>query len=272
MSCRAHANTDYNLSKALELWREGCNIKSISEIIGINRNLVSKMLRSEGIDTSTASSWENTLYAGNPRDVFISGEEESDYFVGLLLADGCVHENRLRIELNARDEDILHSLVRFLNMEVNVRYAIRKTGEETAYLAIRSERLTKELAGFGIVPRKTGIESCPDALQNSRHFWRGVVDGDGCILISKEGTPRIYLCGTEELCTQFLQFCRGIDPDIKASVLKSSNIFRVTISSSKAIVVMDELYRDCKVKLERKYSKYVEVKALYELRSKQKKT
>lgn len=256
-------NTLENRGIVLKYWGEGKNATEISELTGVNRNLVRKMLQSSGVDTSLQSSFENKLYKGEVRDIFTEGCEFSEYFLGFLLADGCVYEDRLILEIQKRDSHVLHSFVQFLSMDVNVRSYEKKCGSEVSSISVRSPRLASEISKYGIIPRKTGIEKAPIELSMSSSFWRGVVDGDGCITLSKNNPARVYLCGTDVLCQQFLNFCKGIAPDINSNIRKESNIYRATISGKNALLILRELYSESSVHLNRKFNKYLEIEKAY---------
>ena len=81
-----------------------------------------------------------------------------------------------------------------------------------------------------MVPRKTDVAEmlCPTVAKSS-DFWRGVIDGDGCLpykKTTKKGKLYTYnaieLDGSFGLCTQFRDFVQGITPT-KASIRKDTH-------------------------------------------------
>ena len=66
----------------------------------------------------------------------------------------------------------------------------------------------KEPTVYGFTPRKSWDGCITDQrLLNSRHFWRGMIDGDGSIGYRKrDGYPLLSLVGTKIMIDQFRYF------------------------------------------------------------------
>jgi len=179
------------------------------------------------------------------------------YWLGFILADGCITDtdsgsDRFIIGLKQDDKDHLEKLRKWLRSNHPIRY-IRKT---KAYdFRIRSQGLCNMLGEFGVTPRKS-LTACVDPrLKNNRHFWRGMIDGDGTIFIDTRDKLFCFgLLGTENVCIDFWNFCYDIDSTFnKVSICKPPwNGYSVRCSGRKAKNIARKLYGDCNIYLDRK--------------------
>lgn len=97
------------------------------------------------------------------------------YWLGFLMADGCVTERELIVMLQRRDEDHLRSLLRALNC-ADRPLASANRGKASA-LRLGSVALARQLAALGVVTGRAGSTiGVADWLAVSPHFWRGVVE------------------------------------------------------------------------------------------------
>jgi hypothetical protein len=119
---------------------------------------------------------------------------EAKYWIGFLMADGCVSKrSEVTLELKGSDEEHVRKFRAFIKSDA----PIKETSQRCARIAIRSIDLALVLADYGIVPRKSLIACAPAALLYSRDFWRGMIDGDGCISPTRSD-PRVSLVGGGE--------------------------------------------------------------------------
>jgi hypothetical protein len=95
-----------------------------------------------------------------------------------------------------------------------------------------------------------------------KHYWRGLVDGDGWVITNKNGKPTIGLCGTKEICEGFKAFCQSVSPT-KANVSKNRGSYQYAVSGSFTIPIIRALYQDATIYLDRKYEKAMEILAEY---------
>ena len=130
------------------------------------------------------------------------------------MADGCISRSReLIVVVHRRDEAHLQALMRFLGCDDRV---LRPANGGTARrLSIGSAELGRRLTDLGIVPGRAGAEAgVLEPLARSRHFWRGIVDGDGSIRIQRRtGAPSMSVVGTPGLMRQFAEFLATIFAD-----------------------------------------------------------
>ena len=139
-------------------------------------------------------------------DVFDTITEESAYWIGFLLADGNVYHppkrsKQLNLGLAEKDWEHLEKFKKFIGSNKKLYY--NKGG---VFISFYSNRIVEKLAEYGIVLRKSRIAKVPESLKNNRHFWRGMVDGDGWVSIQKDRPPIMGLCGTIDVVSGFKKF------------------------------------------------------------------
>lgn len=144
--------------------------------------------------------------------------EEKAYFLGLMMADGSVNTSDptrdpcVQFSQSTSDErggggDLVRRFAAFLGDEGWCRPGKDKHGNRNLNFQIRSLRLAKAMAKHGVLPKKSNRELAGSIVANSRHFWRGYVDGDGSPGRNRN-TPKLEIVGSEMLLRQFLEFLR----------------------------------------------------------------
>lgn len=252
----------------VELYKSGAILTEISSRYHVSRECVAKNLRKAGVNIRHGLA--RKAEKGVILDYFENKSEGSSYFYGLLLADGTISDSgKVNLQLESSDAHIIESLKSELNLNSNVNNFISKDGWKSSSLCFTVKAISESLQNLGLTPRKSTKEFAPDSMSNDKHFWRGVIDGDGSI--GKTDRPKVYLCGSEILCNQFLQYCQSINPSITTkTVLMKGGLYRVTITGIKAATILNELYSNSTFKLERKnqrvlaiLDKYPEVRHVF---------
>jgi len=175
---------------------------------------------------------------------------ESAYWIGFLLADGCVHYLRGKypkvvLELGIEDWEHVEKFRQFIQTETQVRPSHLGAA---ARLEVTSERIVDTLRGYGVTERKSFTASVVPELRRNRDFWRGVVDGDGNLGYNiGNGCPHLGLVGTRAVVEAFKEFC-GIEGVIK----DVGNVSTLVYYSHNAASIARTLYREATLFLDRK--------------------
>lgn len=238
------------------------NINVLAVKYGVGKSSIHRYLQQQSIPRRDKVSCNRT-YHHNER-VFDVITNSSAYWIGYLMADGCIYypPNRSKqISLSSIDKDSVEKFREFLGADNKIKVTNHCRGSETYSLTISSNCLADKLEQYGVTPRKSHTARVCRELEMNRHFWRGVVDGDGSVMErifhdrKTQKYPTIQLCGSKEMCIQFLNFVKGVYPLCRASVLKTGSIYRVATTGSSARKVISYLYSDCDVYMDRKYSR-----------------
>jgi len=184
-------------------------------------------------------------------DAFRHPNEESLYWAGFLAADGCVSGNYLHLNLQNRDVSHIEKMKKWLNVECK----IRERPNQSQVIQVWSKEIISDLTQYGITPRKSLTYNPGVSCLYSPDFWRGMIDGDGCLSQSRAPYryPIVYFCGSHGACEAFRVFVKTFC-ESKANVRKSKNIFNISYSGPYAIQIMQKLYgNNPKFYLDRKY-------------------
>jgi hypothetical protein len=189
--------------------------------------------------------------------------EESAYWIGCLMADGNVYTGKTgnaRIALTIAKEDYGHLVKfrKFMNSTYDILTKKVKLNNKTIIqytLRFSSKTIASVLASYGIIPKKSLIAKVT-GLENNRHFWRGVVDGDGYInnRNGKDG-DKIILTGSYDLLNQFKVFMETNISGSEATLKQYGKYYRLYIYSYTARAVAELLYNECSIALDRKLIK-----------------
>ena len=143
---------------------------------------------------------------------------EAAYWIGFLLADGWVRDASktpmLVVEIKGEDREHLEKLAQFIGFPGPIRQTYREDGRVSSAVHVSSNIICRDLALWGIVPRKTSITVVPPTLRNSKDFWRGLIDGDGWVSIRRRGDCMVGVCGTESVCQDFLLYGQRVSGSV----------------------------------------------------------
>lgn len=212
-------------------------------------------------------------------DVFdIIDSQEKAYWLGFLLADGCIAKSAgtrrtLRVFLKASDKNHLKKLAKFLNYKG--KFHIDNRDNHPRYgIVFNSIILCSSLLNKGWIQFKEFgdiriFNFVPDFLFN--HFFRGYFDGDGCItyhrrnksdgslrnnkdwyinIVCKFSNPLIYF-------SKKIQNIWGEYKDVKSRKTVYALLYN---GNNKLSDLVKWMYRDCIIYLDRKYVRSFEFK------------
>lgn len=224
-------------------------------------------------------------YTVNDSFFDIIDTQDKAYILGLLYADGCNYEDTgcIKIDLVQDDQDVLLKIKDVMNYTGNLKYyqadikifnGKSYSAKPTARLLMRSKHLSEQLSLKGCTSNKTYTLIFPDEsiLPQSlySHFIRGYMDGDGGISywIDNKNTGhkkfQINFCGTTDIIKSISNIladrfhCYPAIEDRYPD--RDNNNLQVNICGNKIVKrILDWLYQDAHIYLDRKYGKYLEL-------------
>jgi hypothetical protein len=216
---------------------------------------INTLLRKNNIKIRTANETKRFKYPINEQ-AFDTITEESAYWIGVLMADGCISSNgssrRVVLALAERDRAHVEKLAKFLGCVNHKIIRVRRPkGGYNVMLAITSERLVEKLIGYGVTPNKLFTATPPEELITNRHFWRGVIDGDGCLTLRADKYPVISLTGSKPVCEAFCDYVKLLTK-CWANIYPSKTVWAFSISSNFAVAAIKNLYENCTISLDHK--------------------
>ena len=195
------------------------------------------------------------------------------YFIGLLLTDGYVNEERGCVGIDLVDEDCIAFLSKSIGKDYNTYTSTEREHElndcvvvdrqDRHRLLLYDRELVENLRRFSIVPKKTSIISAPQLSSNEEKYLpyliRGIIDGDGNIdLVNNHVGVRIT--------TQSENFAIWIKETLEnkmflqdISICKKNNLFVVETYLTANVFKIISLCYDKPFGMNRKYKKIREM-------------
>ena len=212
--------------------------------------------------------------------------QDKAYYFGLLYADGCNYEDSglIKIDLIEKDVELLQTFANDIKYTGEIKHYytdIEKifSDDDRVYkcqpmtrLSFRSKRISEQLAIKGCVSNKSAIGLFPkeDIIPNDllRHFIRGYMDGNGgsSFWIDNKNTGhkkfQIHCCGTTDIINNLSDIfkCKfNCKPaTTKRFEDRDNNNLQLCIDGNKVVCkILDWLYSDATVYMQRKYEKYI---------------
>lgn len=192
------------------------------------------------------------------------------YIIGLLQTDGsyyCQSRNRGRIciELKIGDIDILYKIKKILNCNSDVKKRTRDTNFSKNYtscsFSIFSINIRKELSKYIPVGRKSEIVCMPYGISEV-DYWRGIIDGDGSLGLTKNNIPFISLTTkSENMANSYRNFVeRSTNYRIKSERNDRDKIYNLMLTKEKAQIIINLLYYKGCLCLNRKFKSSIDAK------------
>ena len=192
--------------------------------------------------------------------------EEKAYWLGFLYADGCVSQDYKYLYVCLSSKDLKH--LELFNKCIDSNYKIKyRDNNRYISLVISKKKFVEHLIDKGCIPTKSLILKFPTEDQVPkeliRHFIRGYFDGDGCIstiLRKLKNKPNLIMdCEINFLGTfdMLSGICENI-PVKNIKIFEFGKIFKFRVRNKKDIIeIMEYLYKDSNIYLERKHEKYI---------------
>ena len=251
------------------------SVLKIAKELNISQYTIYDGLKAWGINRRTPK--EMSSFKANYNFFDIIDNEKKAYWLGFMYADGYITSNNyIGLTLSKSDRKHIEKYIKDLESNHNINdYIIKATensfNSKTTYssrVLFKSEHMCNSLKKNGCVEQKSLIlkfpsyEIVPQNLIN--HFLRGYFDGDGSLVLSK-GSINFKICGTEEFLQGVVQVLNENIPiysfDKKNFNKKDKDTDKNNYSLSyggrlKTLAVMNWLYKDSTVYLDRKYELY----------------
>ncbi len=192
-------------------------------------------------------------------DYFKKWSANMAYILGFTLADGCIIEgtykgysDALKFGVQKRDTDVLEKIKKELSSEHKISLC-----KNANHFCITNQTIVNDLKKLGIKYRKSLRENIPNVPKiYIRDFIRGIIDGDGSISFDKKhGYPTLSVCGGKNTVS-FLQNHFFSKFQIYSKIAKTRKIqfiFHIAYRASSAKILINYLYKNSELYLERKF-------------------
>lgn len=258
----------FNLDKKEVLYRN----KDWLEKEVLKYNTVAEMAQDLNINPSTLSDWLNrfgiykknySLRKLNENYFEKIDTEHKAYWLGFLMADGYMHKSLKNFGMTLKSEDryILDLFKSDIEFDGEITDGLGGFNTPCSTLVVCSSKMCKDLVYHGIVPKKTGKESIPNDLSKELvfHFIRGFFDGDGTLGKENNNHFALYSCSYNILFSINEYFKKEFNISATISRINRNpdvNFFCYNLYNIKAMNVLDSLYKNSTIRLDRKFEKY----------------
>lgn len=226
---------------------------------GVSRGFLGEYFLAKGVDIYSRKSHVND-------HIFDTIDtEEKAYWLGFLYADGNVHhENKSwRIELSLQEQDLNHvqKFANFVSCEKEPKYRAKTKAYRMSFC---SSRMAEELIKKGCIPKKSLVLTFPSynivPKKLMSHFIRGYFDGDGCISLHQQVhsiIKEVSILGTKEFLEGLVKETNIDGAVIKKEKRTTSNTYFIHWRKKEGNEMLDYMYGNASVYLQRKYDKYL---------------
>lgn len=231
-------------------YRGGLTTYQVAEKYGIKECSAWEFLKRRGLTRPPSITNRRFTYDGH---AFNQITPESAYWIGMMMTDGCVtNEGMVCLGLAAKDGD---HITRFRNFLKSGHRISQSETRRFSNFHLRAPDLVKSLGIYGVVPRKTFIAKVI-GLENDRHFWRGAIDGDGSVILTKWDKyprPAISLVSASKVfIEQFRSFVMNNVPVERMGIRFGRSVWSTKVSGRFAIDLAKLLYTDHPISMPRK--------------------
>ncbi len=269
----------WHISKSLLIEKyknEKKNQYEIARELGVTQYAISARMRDYNIVTQPKYKKMSELMKLKAKrvdiNVFSRIGRDVAWFLGWVVSDGHISQNSLTFHISKKDDEILKKFKAFLKYRGNIYYYNSKLKEKLykmATLKINDTKLLVKLQSLGIFPKNKNTYPPIINVSNedaNRSFIRGLFEGDGSIIILKNGSPIFEIVGTRELMSSIQQKLISY-LGLKTTKLTVNRNLRnhvlLRYSGKKQVVkILDWLYYGSykPTRLDRKYNTYINLK------------
>lgn len=236
-------------------YKAGLNTVEIAKKWNTYNTSIRRVLLRYGITPRTPKEVQSRVKV-NP---FKIGDEYSEYFLGLLLTDGCIchrkESNSVVVSLALKDKEMVEQFRDFACPRNKVCRILQKKYNTYMFsVSVRSDLIANWLEHQGNFHNKS--YECNIYTPITSHILRGIFDGDGYNMTRNNGNTFCYgICGKSKV------FLEKIQQYLKKEGIYFSLYFRrdlYYLESGKTINVVkfyNLIYKDAHIYLKRKYDK-----------------
>lgn len=259
-------------SEIADKYKSGLSVDKIQKEYRVGYPNLYAILKSHNIVKRGAGDWmRKYTFDKNYFDEIDS--EDKAYWIGFITADGGIVKSgwgaeykALSIQLSNIDYGHLEKFKKSIKSTHPIKRLFHKDGRVGCRIIICSKALVRSLGHHNIIPQKTLKTIASSNIPNGllKHYWRGLVDGDGSIweTVSKKKSGKKYhlfgigLVGDVGLIESFKNYCKGIlNRPVNISYDKSNGLYKVAVYGKSAIKMIKNLYGDSNIYLDRKKTK-----------------
>lgn len=261
--------TDSDIQKVKDLYVNTLTpIRQIAKEVNADQTVVKRIIKECELQKRTSK----RINAGLISDYFETIDNpHKAYWLGMLFTDGSVDRNRghyrIRLTLQYKDKELLEKFQHDLGLQSKL-YERKEPGKESFSVEFNDEKMFNDLSKYGICPRKTYVtEHIPKNIPNEYivDFIRGMFDGDGCLTYSDDMVYDVVVNFTSYHKQIIDEFKLLVDEYVLDKQNHNKSFFTTAWHTqwrgyNQVVTLLDKLYDNADIYLERKYNKYIQLK------------
>lgn len=245
------------------------NCVEISKEYGCGNGVIIRILKQNNISLRPMSEIKRKYPIDETYFDEINTQDKA-YLLGLYYADGYNNEKTRKVKLSlARKDEALVTRVRDIISPNRPLYYYKRNNVDSVTVTLCNKHMSEVMARHGCMQAKTFKVTFPTFLHPDLipHFIRGYFDGDGCITFCRNKPGSAYIkyyiniVGTESFVMTIQSIFRSqVNCNSNMTIRHpehNNNIRQLGSSGNRQIKrVLDWLYKDATIYLERKYQRY----------------
>lgn len=256
--------------KIIQLYNQGYSTRQIEKFCTLKRSRINTILKEAGVNMkSRGNPYKLRKYTLNQEFFNNIDTEEKAYWLGFIVADGHIRDDG--IDIGLKREDRLH-LKKFLEAVQSNTKITNRDSTMSSHISIYSIEMVAVLREMGL-SRIKSVDAVFPAVKAElrRHLIRGIIDGDGSISITKNvyktginPTFSLSICGTEDIVQNIAyEVFRNTGAKVgKIQHPQNSYSIKSWGGNKQVLHILDWIYGDCSIYLDRKYKRYLNLKNL----------
>lgn len=242
-------------------YNAGVSTVAIAEKWNTYNTSIRRVLLRYGIKPRTLKE-ANATVKDNP---FKENDEKSEYFLGLLLTDGCIHHKKkgssVSISLSLKDKEMVEAFRDFACPRNKVSTILQKKYNSFMFTtSVRSDIIAWWLESKGNFHNKS--YECDIYIPLTAHILRGIFDGDGYWHLTNHGSTILWgVCGKSLVFLQKIQdylHTYGIESSLSKRKKPNDNyLYHLEVQKTVDVVkIANLMYKEAHVFLIRKHDKW----------------
>lgn len=259
--------TKSQTDEIIKKYNNGISLRELSKELNHSRSFLSKLLKENNVIIK-----DNTInsrkYIHNENFFKTIDSEVKAYWLGFMYADGFIESKRQHgnqkfgITLNSIDIKHLEKFKKSIESSNPIKNYIGSgynAEGEFSKILLTSQKTVNDLIANGCLENKTHLLKFPDLKRDLiPHFIRGYFDGDGSLsyYVTTKRQYKIGFVGTYDFLNGIMKY---FNKELKFST-KDCTTYQLNIGGNNQVkTVMNILYKNATIFLDRKYDKYLEL-------------
>jgi len=255
------------------MYKEGKKVSDIAKAFGVTNSTIYTRLTRRFGPLGKERAVNKRKYTVDESFFEVIDTPDKAYVMGWFYSDGSnsLSPNIAKIDVAADSLDVLvkireviGSTARIVAMKNSANSYAGEKAQMLYRLGIYNKRVSKQIAALGICGNMTYTRTWPEWLTEDLepHFIRGLIDGDGCISVSKKNGFAISYWGTEMMCDGLSGVLSKIDVEHSHRTDKKGHHYIRITKQAECLKFADYIYEDSTIHLARKFDNYKRIKAI----------